>query len=203
MGLTKEDLVSKHNQLWSQLENLMGKDISIPSITMRIKRLKEELNKIRNKMQLPKVAQLRDLRDFRELGLKPLKFPGDPDPVQPITTCEWCGSALNEKEKLCHNCGRTQIVKGQPYQRKTPDKGESPSPLGTNKDRYVTPNVPVIASKGHNKNKDNAEEDKTNLKDVFISDTFEQCIDPRRKNKKNVDRKEEIMRSCKDLEIDG
>jgi hypothetical protein len=149
------------------------------------------------------------LRDFRELELKPYKYPGDPDPVQPITTCRWCGSALNEKEKVCHNCGRTSIVKGQPYQRKPPEKGESPSPFSTNVNRFVNPNAPVVAKsmdniKKNKKNEDDAEHNKETVKDVFISDTIHQCLDPQRKKKRNVDiRKEEVMRSCEDLAIDG
>lgn len=146
------------------------------------------------------------LKDIRELGLKPLKYPGDPDPVQPITTCKWCGSALNEKEKLCHNCGRTQIHKGNPYPRKVPDRGESPSPFGTNKDVFVNPAISAQSKdsiKRKKKDPDNAEEDEKTVKDVFVSDSFQQCSDPKRLMHHFVDRKEEVMKSCRDLEIDG
>ena len=149
------------------------------------------------------------LKDFRELELKPYKLPGDPDPVQPVTVCRWCGSILNEDEKVCHNCGHTQISKGKPYQRKPPEKGEYPSPFGTNVDRYVNPNIPVAAQsmnkvKKSKKNPDHAEHSKDTVRDVFVSDPIHQCVDPRREKKINVDiKKEEIMRSCEDLAIDG
>ena len=149
------------------------------------------------------------MKEPREFGLKPYKLPNDPDPVQPITKCIWCGSDLNEKEKMCHNCGQTQILKGKPYQRKPPERGENPSPFSTNIKRYVNPNMPVAAQsvdkiKKNKKRPDHAEHSKDTVKDVFRSEPEKMCIDPRMKRRRNDDiRKEEIMRSCEDLAIDG
>ena len=196
----------KHDRLWANLECLARKNNSGPEAEIRIEELKKQINQIREKNGLFAFAQL---REFRNLELKPYKLPGDPDPVQPITTCRWCGSALNEKEKVCHNCGKTQISKGQPYQRKPPEKGESPSPFGTNIDKYVTPGRAVAAQskdkyKKNRKTPDFAKHDKETVRDVFTSEPFHQCKDIRMKKKRNADiRKEEIMRSCEDLEIDG
>ena len=40
------------------------------------------------------------------------------------------------------------------------------------------------------------------VKDVFVS-KFDQCLEPKRKKQNYDDRKEDIMRSCLDLAIDG
>jgi len=174
--------------------------------------LKEKINKIRSKHGLAIFAQLKDFKDFKDLELKPLKYPGDPDPAQPITTCKWCGSTLSEDEKVCHNCGNTQIFKGQPYKRKVPNKGKIQSPFGTNRDQYINPTIPLSASasskdklkRSKKKNSDYAKNNSDTVKEVFVSDTVHQCLEPKRKNRGNVDiRKEEIMRSCEDLAIDG
>jgi len=196
------DDVAKYNFMMGSLESSAQQNNVSPEV---LDKLKKEINQIRHKHGLATFAQLKDMK---ELGLKPIKYPGDPDPVQPITTCKWCGSALNEKEKVCHNCGQTQISKGKPYQRKVPDKGESPSPFGTNRDVFVNPYLSRAAQskdslKRKKKDKDNAEQDDSTAKDVFVSDPFNQCLEPKRFMRHFVDRKEEVMKSCRDLEIDG
>lgn len=196
----------QYNQLMDKLEAEIRVSDSGPGAEERIKYLKDAINKIREKSGLITFAQL---RDFKDLGLKPLRYPGDPEPTQPITTCKWCGSALNENEKVCHNCGQTQVSKGQAYKREVPEKGESPSPLGTNVKRYVDPRTPISTaskkkSKRHRKTHDLAEHNPDTVKDVFVSEPINQCLKPKRKNNIDADiRKEEIMRSCEDLAIDG
>jgi len=58
--------------------------------------------------------------------------------------------------------------------------------------------------KRNKRNPDLAEEDSNTVKEVFISDQIQQCLDPKMKNRKFDDvNKEDIMRSCEDLAIDG
>lgn len=58
--------------------------------------------------------------------------------------------------------------------------------------------------KRNKKNPDFAEHDPDTSGDVFTSDPIHQCLDLKRKNRENVDvKKEDIMRSCEDLAIDG
>lgn len=206
--MPKQDEGEIYNQLMERLKQLMKENNYSPDNKTEIDRLKIEINNIRRKHGLAVFAQL---KDFKDLELKPYKYPGDPDPAQPITTCTWCGSSLNENEKVCHNCGQTQIFKGQPYKRKVPDKGETQSPFGTNRDKYINPVIPLSRAasnkdklKRNKKNSDYAKNDPDTVKEVFVSDTIHQCLEPKRKNRENVDiRKEEIMRSCEDLAIDG
>ena len=143
--------------------------------------------------------------------MKPLKLPGEKDPTQAISTCPFCNSSVNQREQQCPNC--KQVItphQGQPHPRKVPQKGERYEDYGKKLD-YVTQTVPIAASKQagrRDKNKDHAEHDKDTVKDEYMSDEFSMCVDPRaesrRKNRGNVDvRKEEIMRSCTDLAIDG
>ena len=103
---------------------------------------------------------------------------------------------------MCHNCGQTNINKGQPYQRKTPERGENPSPFGTNRDKFVTP---ITQASRKKRKEDDADKDKDTIKDVYISEPFNQCADPKHllKNRKNVDFKDEVLKSCEDLAIDG
>jgi hypothetical protein len=143
--------------------------------------------------------------------MKPLKFPGDPDPAQNITVCPDCNGAISEKTGVpfCHNCNKiVDGKKGNPYQRKTPDKGERYKDFGP-RDTFVNPTVPfnrAAQSKDHlkrnKKDEDLAEHNKDTVKEVFVSDEFEACIDPKRKNRK-FDDKEGVMRSCTELAIDG
>ena len=138
--------------------------------------------------------------------MKSLKLPGEKDPTQAISTCPFCNSCVDQKAQRCQNCKETIIPhQGQPHPRKVPQKGERYEDYGP-KHNFINRGVPIAASKqaGRNKRKDDAESDKDTVKDRYISEEFDMCIDPRRKNVRNVDdRKEEIMRSCLDLEIDG
>lgn len=166
------------------------------------------------KKKLVKEAQLKPLKAPSDFGLKPYKYPGDPDPVQPETKCRFCGSDLNENEKICHNCDKTDIAKGQPIQRKPADRGKQKNPFSTNIDRFINPSIPLFNNlraaqsmdkiKKNKKEKDRAEHSKDTVKDVFVSEPAKMCADPRLKKRRNDDiRKEEIMRSCEDLAIDG
>jgi hypothetical protein len=164
--------------------------------------------------------------------MKPLKFPGDKDPVQNITQCPDCSGAISEKDPVpyCHNCEKTvDGVKGNPYKGSVPDKGERAPDFG-NKDTVLNPGVPLQQNtqnipfpqkaipynrrqkaaesqdhlKRNKKNEDMAEDSKDTVKEVFVSDTVHQCLDPKGKNKKYDDvNKEDVMRSCEDLAIDG
>lgn len=97
-------------------------------------------------------------------------------------------------------------MKGNPYQRKTPGKGERYKDFGPR--HTVLPQGFNLASskdklRRNKKDSDLAEHSDETVKEVFVSDPIHQCLDPRAKNRKNVDKKEEVMRSCEDLAIDG
>ncbi len=135
-------------------------------------------------------------------------MPGEKDPTQAISTCPYCNSSVNQKEQECPNCH--QVItphQGRPHPRKVPQPGERYKDYGPKLD-YIGKGIPIAASKQagrrDRKNKDHAEHDEDTVKDEYISDEFSMCADPRRKNRNYDDmRKEEIMRSCRDLAIDG
>lgn len=139
--------------------------------------------------------------------MKPLKLPGEKDPTQAISTCPYCNSSVNQKEQQCPNC--KQVItphQGQPHPRKVPQKGERYKDYGPSFD-FTVKGRPIAASKQagrrDKKDEDLAEHDEDTVKDEFSAE-FDQCVDPRRKYRRNVDmRKEEVMRSCEDLAIDG
>lgn len=152
--------------------------------------------------------------DIKDLEIKPYKLPDDPKPAQALTTCSWCSAVLNEDATTCHLCGHMPNPKGQPIQRKPCEKGQSQYPKGTGQNKFVSPSQVVaskqniinkIKMKSKHKNEDYAEHNPEVLGDTFTSDTINQCKKPvQRKNRLNDDiRKEEVMRSCEDLEIDG
>ena len=133
-------------------------------------------------------------------------MPGEKKPAQAISTCEFCGAAVSQDAQECQSCHQIITPKrGNPYPRKVPQKGE------TYKDLTPTPNQlyqgkPIISSKQakrKEKHKDYAEHNKDTVKDEYVSEEFNMCADPQRKKTINVDKKEEVMRSCLDLEIDG
>jgi predicted RNA-binding Zn-ribbon protein involved in translation (DUF1610 family) len=214
---TKSRKLKDYQALFKRFTEIDSRDPSSPEA----QQLKQEINKIRTQLGLfpyeqsdPKAtnrnreqaglltyAQLKDLKP-----LKPLKLPGEKDPSPPQTLCTTCGSTLSENDKVCPNCGATQIAKGQPYQRKPSDPGPQPNPFTTNIPRFVQPGVPVTASNPFNDT--HADEDEKTVRNVYVSDEFNQCGDPRelakRKVKKDVDDKlDEVWNSCRDLEIDG
>ncbi len=134
-------------------------------------------------------------------------MPGEKDPTQAICTCPHCNSCVDQKTHECQNCHQIIVPKqGRPHPRKVPQKGERYEDYGPRLD-YVSRNIPIAASKQagrRDKKKDHAEHDKDTVKDEYESEEFRMCVDPKRKNMINDDvRKEEIMRSCRDLEIDG
>ena len=189
----------QYNQLWSRLQESIKEHNLDPSQENEIK---NQINIIRKRNGLAVFSQLKELK---ELELRPYKYPGDKDPVQNQTICKRCGSMLNQDAQVCQNCGNTQIFHGQPHPAKPSDKGKQPSPFGVNKDVFIPKNTPIIASKKHH---DNAEKNEEIVKDVYVSDEFNMCTDPSekniRKNRNNVDNKlEDIWKSCQDLEIDG
>jgi len=139
--------------------------------------------------------------------MKPLKLPGEKDPTQAISTCPYCNSCVSQDCQQCPNCH--QIItpnQGQPHPRKVPQKGERYEDYGPSFD-YTVKSRPIAASKQagrrDKKDKDLAEHNKDTVKDEFSAEV-DMCIDPFEKKRRNVDvRKEEIMRSCLDLAIDG
>ncbi len=140
--------------------------------------------------------------------LKPLKLPGEKDPTQAISTCPFCNSCVNQNEQECQNCH--QVItphQGRPHPRKVPQKEERYKDYGPKLD-FTMRGRPIAASKvggrGRKRDEDHAKHDKDTVKDEYISDDFNMCMEPKRKSLRNVDvRKDEIMRSCLDLEIDG
>jgi hypothetical protein len=140
--------------------------------------------------------------------MKPLKLPGEKDPTQAISTCPYCNSSVNQKEQQCPNC--QQVItpnQGQPHPRKVPQKGERYDDYGPKFD-FTVKGRPIAASKQaggrvKKKDKDLAEHDEDTVKDEF-SAKFDQCLDPRGVRIRNVDiKREEVMKSCEDLAIDG
>ena len=106
----------------------------------------------------------------------------------------------------------TPVKKGELHENKIPLPGVRPKGYGPKTPEYVIKNRPLAASKqaggrggrGRKVDEDHAEHDKDTVKEEYLSDEFRMCADPKRKIRKNVDvRKEEIMRSCLDLEMDG
>ena len=84
-------------------------------------------------------------------------------------------------------------------------KGERYDSYGPKLDQTVR-GIPIQASKQagrKDKKKDHAEEDKDTVRDSYLSDEFSMCVDLEEKNKNADKRKEEIMRSCLDLAMDG
>jgi len=136
--------------------------------------------------------------------MKPLKLPGEKDPTQAICTCPYCNSCVDQKTHECQNCHQIIVPNlGGPHPRKVPQKGERYEDYGPKLD-YISQFASKKTSRGRKKDKDNAEHDKDTVKDEYISDDFNMCLDSTRRNRRNVDvRKEEIMRSCIDLAIDG
>ncbi len=100
-------------------------------------------------------------------------------------------------------------MKGNPYQRKTPGRGERYKDFGP-RDTFVTPSVPfnraASKSKDHlkrnKKNEDLAEHSEDTVKDLFEAEMAMCSEPPKRKNRK-YDDKLDVMRSCEDLAIDG
>ncbi len=134
-------------------------------------------------------------------------MPGEKDPTQAISTCPYCNSSVNQEEQQCPNC--KQVItphQGSPHPRKVPQRGERYKEYGPKLD-YINQGNMVAASKQtrrKEKNKDHAEHDEETVKDEYKSDEFRMCTNLKRKNRKNVDKiKEDIMRSCTDLAIDG
>jgi len=137
-------------------------------------------------------------------------LPGEKDPTQAISTCPHCNSCVDQWATQCQNCKEVITPnQGQPHPRKVPQKGERYEEYGP-KNRFVNPVVPLASSSKKiiiskkRKNEDHAEHDKDTVKDEYVSDEFRMCSEPKRKTVDNVDiRKEDIMRSCLDLAIDG
>jgi hypothetical protein len=126
-------------------------------------------------------------------------LPGEKDPTQAICTCPHCNSCVDQKTHVCQNCQKVIVPnQGQPHPRKVPQKGERYEDYGPKLD-YIT----QLASRRGNKDKDLAEHSDDTVKDEFSVDV-KMCRHPKRNNMRNVDvTKEEVMRSCTDLAIDG
>jgi len=174
--------------------------------------IKQKINKMRNDAGLLTYAQIRELKD---LELKPLKYPGDPDPAQNITKCPDCNGAISEKTGVpfCTNCDKiVDPVKGDPYQRAVPKENVRPKGFGP-EHTYVTPGVPFnraaqskAKSKDHLKrNKENpdlAEHSDDTVKDLFEA-KMDMCLRPPKRKNREYDDKLDVMRSCEDLAMDG
>ena len=131
--------------------------------------------------------------------MKPIKLPGEKDPTQAISTCPYCNSCVDQDAYVCQNCG--QVItphQGQPHPRKVPQRGERYDDYGPKMD-YV---IQAGSGRGRKKDKDDAKDSDDTVKDEFSVDV-NMCIDPFEKKRRNVDSKEEVMRSCEDLAIDG
>jgi hypothetical protein len=96
-------------------------------------------------------------------------------------------------------------LRGDPYQRKVQTKQEPAIvPLERQVPQFVLSKAKNIVIEAKIRDKDNAEKDKKTVRDVFISEEFEQCRNPKElKRPVNVDYREEVLKSCRDLAIDG
>lgn len=143
--------------------------------------------------------------------MDPFKLQGDPDPAKCITKCPTCNAEIGQQKGGTYVCPKHGVVTpiiGDAYQRKTPQPGERADDFGP-RHTLVGPSSRVAQSmdkvKKNKKEPDHPKHDKSTVRtDVFRSDEQKMCIDPRMKKRRNVDiKKEEIMRSCEDLAIDG
>jgi len=162
------------------------------------------------KKKLVKENQLKELKPLD--GLKPLKlFPDDPDPAKQITRCPKCNAEIGQQNGVfnCPKDGMVTPIFGGDYERKVPDKGVRPKGFGP-KDVFVNPGIPfnrAAQSKDHlkrnKKDHDMAEHNEDTVKEVFISDPLDQCLEPPKRKNRKYDDKLDVMRSCEDLAIDG
>ncbi len=153
-------------------------------------------------MERSKKKKINKKADLPEI--KPLKFPGDPDPAKSITRCPHCNAEIGGDGGTysCPTHGVVTPIFGGFYERKVPQKGERTKGFGP-KDTVVNPQVPVYASKSKKKDKDIAKNDDSTVRDVFVSDAIDQCLKPSKKNCKCDDIQDDVLASCKFLEIDG
>jgi hypothetical protein len=118
---------------------------------------------------------------------------------------------------VCENCpeGKKGIIPivGSPQQRKVQEKGTRYPEFGA-EETFIEPGSPLnmgkskkIVIEAKKRPKDLAEHDKETVREMYVSDEFSQCVVPKelRKKKNNDDilRKEEVLKSCRDLAIDG
>jgi hypothetical protein len=131
-------------------------------------------------------------------------LPGEKDPTQAISICPLCNSSVSQDATYCVNCNNTITPEqGRPHPRKTPKKDERYKEYGP-KNTVINPAIPIMANKIEIKNKEYAKHDKKKVKDTYESEEFNMCKMPKNKNNINDDiDKNEIMRSCIDLAIDG
>ena len=131
--------------------------------------------------------------------MKPLKLPGEKDPTQAICTCPHCNSCVDQKTHECQNCHKIIVPNmGQPHPRKVPQKGERYDDYGPKLDYIIQ--AKSKRNKGIGKVRDPELEDD----DDAFSIEFDQCTDPLEKMKRYDDvTSEEVMKSCRDLAIDG
>ena len=126
---------------------------------------------------------------------------GEKDPTQAISTCPFCNSSVKQTETFCPNCKQTILPdQGRPHPRKTPGRGERYREYGP-KDTLISPDMPLIAKAGK---RDKDKKNKIKVKDEFVSEEFRMCSDPKNKKRTNDDiHRENVMKSCLDLAIDG
>ncbi len=79
-------------------------------------------------------------------------------------------------------------------------KGLKPTPMNVYKGTPIAASSKVARKE---KKPDLAKHDKSTVREEHISDEFNMCAEPKRKKSLFDDNKDDIMRSCLDLEIDG
>ena len=205
----------KYNQLLEHLQQIVAQN----QVDLgQVEDLKNQINVLRRKNGLaifspPKTPMTLSYRlpESKDGDLPELKLPGDKPCAQSKHVCKNCGATLAEDAQVCTNpnCKSTQSVKTGPYQAKPTPKGKQYNPYSRNTPVFIPHSTALLnraASKKHHK--DDAEEDSDVVTDVYQSESFDQCINPKlfkkRKMRNNVDKKtEEVWNSCRDLEIDG
>lgn len=150
---------------------------------------------------------MREPKDLKPL--KPLKYPGDPDPSKQKIICQFCGSTMASPDAqsdkpastICPNCNQSNTGKITGlYNHQRDEKGKQFNPYSIHnpmliqKDRALNAatNTDVLIAKKKKPIK---------VKDEFVSEEIKQCLNKRKSNE--IIDKEDVMRSCVDLAIDG
>ena len=101
----------------------------------------------------------------------------------------------------CPNCGQDDsgVIMGL-YRHQRDEKGKQYNPLSVNNPMFIPKNTPLAA---FDKNKIiiAKKTKRIRVKDEFVSEEIKQCLNKRKLNE--IIDKEDVIRSCVDLVIDG
>jgi len=161
-----------------------------------------QLKPLQNPFDPPKNQNSRFEKD-------PFARPGDLTPNDYLLKCPIChGNLPNDFiSGKCTNCKNTIQ---EPIKDGIPEHAPDPKSMIKIRPPILPKNIPINSSKNvynlkeSKKNKDLAKHDEDTIKDEYTVE-FDQCMEGKRKQMLNDDiiRKDEIMKSCLDLAIDG